>query len=100
MVTDFVIIDEQLDMPDNPMFNDYMQRMRTFDQHPALVGWRPRPPNTPLKPEVQPRLPHAHQVDDPNTFRSRVRRANMSARSNRWAPGTYRIGRHGKLRMY
>ena len=55
-----------------------MAKARSFDKHPGLGGWRPRPPPTPLDPSKQCTKSLAEQRRDENTYRSRVKRANIS----------------------
>ena len=75
-------IDEQI-IDDDPepavpaTFSEWMAMARAFDKHPGLGGWHPRPPPTPLDPAKQCGKSWAEQRRDENTYRSRVRRANI-----------------------
>ena len=76
-MTDIATVEEQLSLPPNPKFTDLLGRARKFDLSAPQGGWHPRPPPTPLVPEEQALLPFHTQRKDEQTYRSRVRRANI-----------------------
>ena len=74
---DISCIEEELGMPRNPKFTDLLNRARVFDQPEAMGGWHPRPPPTPWGPLIQAPKSYAQQRKDDQTYRSRVRRAQV-----------------------
>ena len=74
---DVLITWEKLSRPYNPKFGDFARRARAPDARPAMIGWLPRPPPTPIDHFAQSRKPRDHQIRDEHVYRARVRSADI-----------------------
>ena len=77
---DLTNIYHELSLPDNPTFRELLYKTRAFGKHTAFGGWPPRHPPTPLGPAVQSPKSIAQRAKDKQTYRPRVRRAQISPR--------------------
>ena len=69
-------IGHELAQPPNPMFNDLLEK-RAIGRHPALGGWHPITPPSPIDPARQAQRSEAQCAKDDETYRSRVTHANI-----------------------